>query len=1028
MKHLLFALVFAAGTLLQLGAQEPAGKPGTEPPRKDPALDLYFSANGLYNRKLYPLAARQFEEFLAKYKGHEKTRQVELGLALSYMADKQPAKAEPLLARLAADANAPNRDHVLLLRGQALMQQGKLAEAENAYFEGARLATKDDYKTRCRLGLCETLYQQQKWPELEKEAKALGDALPARGRYQLAAAQRQQKRAADAAATLRPLAGIDAKDPLAQHVVFLLAECEREAEQLDAAAAAYTRAGGLPGPFTAQAKYLLGVTRLDQGRADEAIKTLAAMLKDHKDDPVAPKAQVALGRAHLAKRDWRNLDSTLRPLLAEAEVGPEAGLWLGRGLMNQDKPGDAATVLASAAKAAADDHPLLPGLLFDLARAHSEAEVFEEAAAAYGDFAQRFPGHSAAPDALHQQAAALNQAGRFPDSVAACDRFLAAHAAHSNAHEVAFLRAENLHAAKRTNEAASAFGEFVAKHAASARVPFARFRLGQIQFDQGKWKEALAALEPVRADKDIPAAGYLAGASAYRAELWEQAVQCFGEHLAAHPKSPRADLAHLTMALAELRRDRGDEAAKVLESFVAERAASPHLPQALAELGKLRYRAEQHAEALQVLAKVPAASAHHAEALYYQGFACLGLEQEDKAVGHFAALVNAYPEHELAPDARLQQGLALLNAENYPEAQKQLEALLAKPGGASPDKIAQATYGLGLAHARQKQWPAAAAQLAKVPADSEFRPRALYELAWAHKEQADTNAAVTAYTDLLAAHADHDVAPAAAFELGELEYRGGQLEAATKRLSELLPKVGERELRDNILLRLGWCHIDADNQLDAAKTFETLLAESPESPRRAQAAFQAGEARFRLKEFAPALAHYQLCLDKADAQLAPQALLRLGEAQALTEAHSAAQATYAKFLAEHGDDPLAPRARLGLGWALENQGKHDEAVAAYAEVIAGGAKTETAARAQFQIGECHFAAKRYDEAILAFNAVEVNYGFPEWQSKALLELGRCLAEQGDATAAAERFDEVIARYAATPAATVAKEEKAKLAP
>ena len=40
---------------------------GQEKKKKDQALELYFNANGLFNRKLYELAAEEYEKFLEKY-------------------------------------------------------------------------------------------------------------------------------------------------------------------------------------------------------------------------------------------------------------------------------------------------------------------------------------------------------------------------------------------------------------------------------------------------------------------------------------------------------------------------------------------------------------------------------------------------------------------------------------------------------------------------------------------------------------------------------------------------------------------------------------------------------------------------------------------------------------------------------------------------------------------------------------------------------------------------------------------------
>ena len=63
---------------------------------QEKALKLYYSANALYNRKLYSLASEEYESFLQKYPGHEKQSQARLGLALCSYAMGNKKKAAPI--------------------------------------------------------------------------------------------------------------------------------------------------------------------------------------------------------------------------------------------------------------------------------------------------------------------------------------------------------------------------------------------------------------------------------------------------------------------------------------------------------------------------------------------------------------------------------------------------------------------------------------------------------------------------------------------------------------------------------------------------------------------------------------------------------------------------------------------------------------------------------------------------------------------------------------------------------------------
>ena len=114
-QALIFALVFGSG----IGTKSQAQKPNKI---KDPATNLYFTANSLYNRKLYSLAAEEYEKFLTKYTAHSKAIAAQLGLSLSYFKMKKYDKAEPLLAKLATNTATPQRVHVHLFLGQSRLQ------------------------------------------------------------------------------------------------------------------------------------------------------------------------------------------------------------------------------------------------------------------------------------------------------------------------------------------------------------------------------------------------------------------------------------------------------------------------------------------------------------------------------------------------------------------------------------------------------------------------------------------------------------------------------------------------------------------------------------------------------------------------------------------------------------------------------------------------------------------------------------------------------------------------------------------
>ena len=131
---------------------------------------------------------------------------------------------------------------------------------------------------------------------------------------------------------------------------------------------------------------------------------------------------------------------------------------------------------------------------------------------------------------------------------------------------------------------------------------------------------------------------------------------------------------------------------------------------------------------------------------------------------------------------------------------------------------------------------------------------------------------------------------------------------------------------------------------------------------------------------------------------------------------------YTRFEQGYTQSQFLSKALFGQGWALENLTRHKDAIAAYQRVIERGKFDESTARSQFQIGECLYALKDCDKAIKALMKVEVLYDWPEWSSKALLEAGRALEQLNKRKEARERYEELIKKYPASDAATVARQK------
>lgn len=1046
-QTLFLAIIVYSGLAMHAQAQAAKAKP-------DPATKLYFSANKLYNLKFYGLAVKEYESFLQKHPTHAKVTLARFGLALSYFELKNYPKAEPLLKQLSTDAKAPQRDRVHLCWGQSLLQLKKLPDAEKAYQAGLKLAKPGLVLTLIQSGLLETQYQQEKWKEAVATSALLAtrnDQFGTVGKLRGAQANfnlRNFKPAETALVALKPKV---AKGPYEQEVAFLLAECKRELGDLKGAVAEYELAARqAEGESVAEALFRLGIVRFQLKDNAKAAADFGEYRNKFKEGPHFQQAGIYLGRAHLENKAFPKAELVMSNLAKEPKATAEVFLWQARVFQRQEKYDDAVKVLTPATTKFAADK-LAPDLLFDLGNNLFGQEKYADAIKPFGQVVTQYKTFDYAHDAIRLSALCQHYEKKFTESNQLCTQYLAAHADKDEAADVVFLQAENLFFLEKHTEAVAVYTKFVAANAQHEQVNVAKLRVGQAHYQQEKWADALKALAPLAVQKiDSPLFAeidFLVGDCHYRAEAWDQAITFFNKFATEKPKEVNADTALMKSGLASGKKDDAKTAIATLGKLAAgaDFQKSIHLPHALVEIGRMQYDAKNNTAArvsLQRVIQAHATSKLKVQADYYLGWVALGEEKPDEAAKQFGTVADKEPKHELAPDARLQQGMVLLGQEKFAEAQAALQKFTASyPSDA---KLDQATFYLGKAMSEQEQWNPALAQYAKLAAmaKSELRDNALYESAWAEKGAGRSDKAMVHYKAMIAGFPQSDLFAPANFELAELEFEAAekgaaaQYTAAITRLTALVAKTKDPQLLSRANYRLGWCQFNKEAYALAAKAFETVLAGEPPKEIVLPAAYQAGEARLRLKEFKEAMAAYTkaVAAEPSDKKLHEQAQLRLGESQGLTAAWAASETTYKGFIAKSPQHELIRKAHLGLGWALENQKKYPVAIASYQKVVADGEPDEDGARAQFQIGECHLAQKQYDLAIKEFVGVLVGYGHKEWNSKATLEMGHALdqqavelkaagkAEEADTKVkqARERYQEVVDKFPDSDAATVAK--------
>ena len=1031
--HGLFLLVSLAS--FQLGTAQNDKK------KKDPALDLYFSANGLYNRRLYELAVDEYRKFLSKYSTHGKANDARLGLALSLFSSNRRLEAEPEFRKLSTNSQLAKLAPVHNYWGHCLLEQKKYAEAEKAFVWSVKNRPELSVKADALAGLSESQYRQKKWAELGKTALKLRQVSPKsphlfRVGYQGALGLFESKDFDGALQLLKPLSGQLDKNPLAQHITYLLAECNREKKDYPAAVTAYAIAANkLEGPYTEEASYRLGYVQFLQEKYAEAVRHLASFKKSYNTSKLLPQATLYLGRCYYESSDHKKARKEFAEITGNADVGPEATLWLGRSYLEDNAFKDAEQAL-NASMSRLTNSPLYPDLLFDLGTAQLELQKYKDAA---GVFQKSYIADADGPNAANSQwlhAYALHRGGDYSASGQVCSQFLAKFKSHENAGSAAFIKAENffLQTPPVLASAIEDYTNFIKTYKSHEQIPVATFRLGQAHYQKKDFPKSLEVLKPLLSSRQSnPALAqllFIAGDSAFQTDQWDSAVQHFGKFLQEQANAENVDVATFKRGLAYIKKQDSTNASSILTAFVQKYKKSVHYPHALVELGLLYYQGEKYPQAVQNLNQVPATSEHYPHALYYLGYSSLKQNNPDSAATFFQKLSSKHPEHELAADATLQQGKILLDKEEYSKAVAPLQKFI--NAHVNHAKTDQAAFHLGIAFARQQQWAQAVPHFLTVYqkySNSSFSDRALYELAWCEKGQDRNPQASAHYQAFLQKFPQSPLVHDVTFELAELEFQEGKYASSIQRLNAILPKVENADLKERVLYRLGWNHYNNESLLEAARNFEIMLAINSKSERSVLAAYQAGAARLELKEHAAASQHFYKVVSQGSKgdTLHEQASIRLGETQGLSNKWPDSQRTYQTFLQQYPNSKFALQARFGIGWAYENQRQFPQAIQAYQQVLDLGGKDETTARCQLQVGQCYFSQKKYAEAIPQLLKVRVNFKYDDLSALALLDMGKSLEATDKRDQARETYEELIRDFSETKPATVAKQLLNKIA-
>ncbi len=593
------------------------------------------------------------------------------------------------------------------------------------------------------------------------------------------------------------------------------------------------------------------------------------------------------------------------------------------------------------------------------------------------------PARSQDADEQYRFLAGLVEKGLYDMAVEEAQTFLRDHPEHAKAELARYRLACALWELGRRDEAAREYQTLARSKSFEYRAE-CLFRSGECALGRGDHERARAAFEAVlRADQGYlhaPALFFL-GETAFAARDFALAEQRYQELLRAHSDAEQAPLAR--RALAWCAWERGDPA-ETVRRVRAALEGHPDAPQAdeLRGLaGEALLALKRPKEALESFRAMSSGELGDARSRG-AGFALAALGDHAGAAREFEGLLEAFPQSRYAEEARLQAGIALLQANDARRAAVRLteaasggdpealfwlaqaqkdsgdgrgalasleRALRGKPAQELEERI-QVLRGDLLAGAGRSQ----DALEAYEKGGSDY---ALYAGSVAALNQGDSAGAIRLAEKLLRERPQSPQANAARLVLGEALFAAQNYEAAERAFGESLEHASAPAETARARLRLGWCRYLSGDLPGAARRFQEL-GEAREDASEveeglamlARVQLEAGDLeparkaaeRYRQRypsgRFGDQVLHalarassgeaarraYRELLERhPQSALRPTALLELGDLESAAGEHESAEGRYGEILQQHGNSSEAPRARYGLAWSRFQRGDFD---------------------------------------------------------------------------------------------------------
>lgn len=627
---------------------------------------------------------------------------------------------------------------------------------------------------------------------------------------------------------------------------------------------------------------------------------------------------------------------------------------------------------------------------------------------------------NATPEAEFSDAVTLYEQNLYRKSRAAFADFREAHPAHPSVPQALYLEARSALALDREDDAIRLFETLQSEYPAHPKAGEAQLSLGQYFMDAGETDRGRRIMERIaRDDPDSPNAAraiYLLGVAERQDGNFDAAVQSFNRVLNRFPESAVAPAAAYDLAATQVRMEQYEDAAASFETLAQRYPDSPYAQNVGTAVAEVYYELGRYGRVIEELR--PQIDAfppeERARALFLLAEAYNQRGDTENAIVTYRRIIDDPQASEYLRPAYYGMGWNYLRSGDPQSAAESFREVRAVARAEeSQDLLAmKSTYYEAVARTRAGEPDRAQRLFQDVTRgwpNGELAAAAEYELGILQYQQDDFSAAASSFRSVVRRAPQGPLLGDAYYMLGNAYTAVQDLDRALDAYNQAVRRdAAPDSLRREVQFQKAWTLYENGRFEDASTAF-LALARDGKGQRSRDALFWGGDCLYQTGDYGGAQARFQQYLQTyPDGRHAAAAHYALGWTHFRQRQYEPAATQFRTFLDAYGepdgDIPYRQDARLRLADSYYALKRYDDAITEYRRVDGQGVDY-----ALYQTGEALSRADRNDEAIRSLQRLVQDFPNSPWRDEAQLRIGFIHFQNQDYTAAREAYRTLISR-------------------